>query len=131
MRSYASIMLKVEGLLLAGFLLVVVLVGLASRFLGDGPFAVLVLMPLQLLLVLLMMAAVLLPIVAIPTYFIRVRPLQRLQPGDELVSKAGIIGRVTDIGTGAMFVTIQISDGMQVKLMKTDIRFIRHVRPAL
>jgi preprotein translocase subunit YajC len=63
-------------------------------------------------------------------YFLLIRPqqkrakehqamLSKLATGDEVVSAGGILGRVTDIGDS--FVTIEIADGVRIKVQKGQI----------
>ena len=63
-------------------------------------------------------------------YFLLIRPqqqrakehqamLSKLAAGDEVVSAGGILGRVIDIGDS--FVTIEIADGVRIKVQKGQI----------
>jgi preprotein translocase subunit YajC len=63
-------------------------------------------------------------------YFLLIRPQQkkqkdhqnmvsRLSCGDEVVTAGGVLGRVTDVGEN--FVTIEIADGVRVKVQKGQI----------
>jgi preprotein translocase subunit YajC len=48
--------------------------------------------------------------------------LAALQKGDEVVTNGGVAGRVTGIGDS--FVTIEISDGVQVKFQRAAISMV-------
>ena len=63
-------------------------------------------------------------------YFLLIRPqqkrakehqamLSKLATGDEVVTAGGILGRVTDVGDS--FVTIEIADGVRIKVQKCQI----------
>lgn len=63
-------------------------------------------------------------------YFLLIRPQQkkakehqamvsRLSTGDEVVTSGGILGRVTEIGDN--FVTLEIADGVRIKVQKFQI----------
>jgi preprotein translocase subunit YajC len=63
-------------------------------------------------------------------YFMLIRPQQRrakehqalvskLASGDEVVTNGGLLGRVTDVGDP--FVTLEIADGVRVKVQKVQI----------
>lgn len=63
-------------------------------------------------------------------YFMLIRPQQRrakehqalvskLAAGDEVVTSGGLLGRVTDVGD--IFVTLEIADGVRVKVQKVQI----------
>ena len=63
-------------------------------------------------------------------YFLLIRPQQkkqkehqnmmsRLASGDEVVTAGGLLGRVTDVGDS--FVTIEIADGVRVKVQKAQV----------
>jgi preprotein translocase subunit YajC len=63
-------------------------------------------------------------------YFLLIRPqqkrakehqalLSKLAPGDEVVTAGGILGKVTDVGDA--FVTVEIADGVRVKLQKSQV----------
>ena len=73
----------------------------------------------------------LLPVMLIVVfYFLLIRPQQKrakehqnllakLAPGDECVTAGGILGKVTDVGDA--FVTVEIADGVRIKLQKSQI----------
>ena len=63
-------------------------------------------------------------------YFMLIRPQQRrakehqtlvskLASGDEVVTSGGLLGRITDVGD--TFVTLEIADGVRVKVQKVQI----------
>ncbi len=63
-------------------------------------------------------------------YFMLIRPQQRrakehqtlvskLASGDEVVTSGGLLGRITDVGD--TFVTLEVADGVRVKLQKLQI----------
>jgi preprotein translocase subunit YajC len=63
-------------------------------------------------------------------YFLLIRPQQRkakehhamiakLATGDEVVTSGGILGKVTEVGD--TFVTVEIADGVRVKVQKFQI----------
>jgi preprotein translocase subunit YajC len=63
-------------------------------------------------------------------YFLLIRPQQkklkdhqtlvsRLSAGDEVVTNGGMLGRITDVGD--TFVTLEVADGMRVKVQKVAI----------
>src|SRR5579863_3536752 len=63
-------------------------------------------------------------------YFLLIRPqqkrmkdqqamLSRLATGDEVVTGGGILGRITEVGD--TFVTLEIADGVRIKVQKTQI----------
>jgi preprotein translocase subunit YajC len=63
-------------------------------------------------------------------YFLLIRPQQKkakehqtmvakLSAGDEVVTSGGILGRIVDVGDS--FVTIEIADGVRVKVQKFQI----------
>ena len=63
-------------------------------------------------------------------YFLMIRPQQkkmkdhqnlvaRLAPGDEVVTSGGLLGRITEVGDA--FVTIEVADGVRVKVQKVQI----------
>ena len=63
-------------------------------------------------------------------YFLLIRPQQKkakehqalvakLAAGDEVVTTGGILGKVTDVGDS--FVTLEIADGVRVKVQKFQI----------
>ena len=63
-------------------------------------------------------------------YFLLIRPqqkrlkeqqamLSRLATGDEVVTTGGILGRITEVND--TFVTLEIADGVRVKVQKTQI----------
>ena len=63
-------------------------------------------------------------------YFLLIRPQQKkqkehqnmvsaLSAGDEVVTAGGILGRVTEVGDS--FVTVEIADGVRVKVQKVQI----------
>ncbi len=63
-------------------------------------------------------------------YFLLFRPQQKrakehqnlvakLSAGDEIVTSGGLLGRVTDVGD--TFVTLEIADGVRVKVQKVQI----------
>ncbi len=63
-------------------------------------------------------------------YFLLIRPqqkrakehqalLSKLAAGDEVVTAGGILGKVTEVGDA--FVSVEIADGVRVKLQKSQI----------
>jgi preprotein translocase subunit YajC len=63
-------------------------------------------------------------------YFLLIRPqqkrakehqalLSKLATGDEVITGAGILGRVTDVGDS--FVTVEIADGVRIKVQKSQV----------
>jgi preprotein translocase subunit YajC len=63
-------------------------------------------------------------------YFLLLRPQQKkakdhqvmiakLATGDEVVTSGGVLGRITDVGDA--FVTIEIADGVRVKIQKGQV----------
>jgi preprotein translocase subunit YajC len=63
-------------------------------------------------------------------YFMLIRPQQKrakehqslvgkLAAGDEVVTNGGLLGKVTDVGD--TFVTLEIADGVRVKVQKVQI----------
>jgi preprotein translocase subunit YajC len=63
-------------------------------------------------------------------YFMLIRPQQKrarehqaliakLAAGDEVVTGGGVLGRVTEVGD--TFVTIEVSDGVRIKVQKVQI----------
>ncbi len=63
-------------------------------------------------------------------YFLLIRPqqkrmkdqqamLSRLAAGDEVVTGGGILGRITEVGES--FVTLEIADGVRIKVQKGQI----------
>jgi len=63
-------------------------------------------------------------------YFLLIRPQQKrtkehkklveaVQKGDEVVTGGGILGKITDLGE--LFVTVEVSEGVSVKLMRSSI----------
>lgn len=48
--------------------------------------------------------------------------LARLQKGDEVVTHAGIAGRVADLGD--TFITVEIADGVRVKFQRAAISMV-------
>ncbi len=63
-------------------------------------------------------------------YFLLIRPQQKkakehqalvskLSAGDEVVTTGGLLGKVTDVGDS--FVTIEIADGVRVKVQKFQV----------
>lgn len=63
-------------------------------------------------------------------YFILIRPqskrakehralVENLSKGDEVVSNGGMLGKITEVGE--QFVTVEISDNVQVKIQKTAV----------
>ncbi|MGH8230339.1 MAG: preprotein translocase subunit YajC [Steroidobacteraceae bacterium] len=63
-------------------------------------------------------------------YFLLIRPqqkrmrdqqamLSRLASGDEVVTTGGVLGRITEVGD--LFVTLEIADGVRIKVQKTQI----------
>jgi preprotein translocase subunit YajC len=63
-------------------------------------------------------------------YFLLIRPQQKkakehqalvskLSAGDEVVTTGGILGKVTEVGDS--FVTIEIADGVRVKVQKFQV----------
>ena len=77
------------------------------------------------------MAGLLLPLVFIGVmFFFMIRPqmkrakehrelIAKLAKGDEVITNGGIAGRVSDIGES--FVTLEIADGVRVKLQRSAI----------
>ncbi len=77
------------------------------------------------------MVGLLLPLVFIGVmFFLMIRPqmkrqkehrllLSKLAKGDEVITNGGIAGRVDDLGEN--FITVEIADGVRVKLQKTSI----------
>jgi preprotein translocase subunit YajC len=75
-----------------------------------------------------MLSTLLLPIVFIAVmYFLMIRPqmkrqkehrgmLDKLQRGDEVITSGGIAGTVSEIGDN--FVTVEISNGVQVRVQR-------------
>ncbi|HKN78119.1 MAG TPA: preprotein translocase subunit YajC [Lysobacter sp.] len=75
-----------------------------------------------------MLSTLLLPIVFIAVmYFLMIRPqmkrqkehrgmLDKLQRGDEIITSGGIAGTVSEIGDN--FVTVEISNGVQVRVQR-------------
>ena len=45
--------------------------------------------------------------------------MSKLASGDEVVTTGGLLGRVTDVGD--TFVTLEIADGVRVKVQKVQI----------
>jgi preprotein translocase subunit YajC len=77
-----------------------------------------------------MMSYLLLPLMLVAFYFLLIRPqqkrakehqnlLSKLSSGDEVVTAGGILGKITDVGDA--FVTVEIADGVRVKLQKSQI----------
>ncbi|MEJ0099334.1 MAG: preprotein translocase subunit YajC [Pseudomonadota bacterium] len=77
-----------------------------------------------------MLNMLLLPLMLVAFYFLLIRPqqkrakehqnlLSKLATGDEVVTSGGILGRVTDVGDA--FVTVEIADGVRIKLQKAQI----------
>jgi len=77
-----------------------------------------------------MMTYLLLPLMLVAFYFLLIRPqqkrakehqnlLSKLSSGDEVITAGGILGRITDVGDS--FVTVEIADGVRVKLQKSQI----------
>ena len=69
-------------------------------------------------------------VMLVAMYFLLIRPQQKrakehqnllakLAPGDECVTAGGILGKVTDVGDA--FVTVEIADGVRIKLQKSQI----------
>ena len=63
-------------------------------------------------------------------YFLLIRPQQKrtkehkklveaVQKGDEVVTGGGILGKITDLGE--LFVTVEVAEGVSVKLMRSSI----------
>lgn len=63
-------------------------------------------------------------------YFLLIRPQQKrtkehkalvegVQKGDEVVTGGGILGKITDLGDS--FVTVELAEGVSVKLMRSSI----------
>lgn len=77
------------------------------------------------------MIGLLLPLAFIGVmFFLMIRPqmkrqkehrllLSKLAKGDEVITNGGIAGRVDDLGEN--FITVEIADGVRVKLQKTAI----------
>jgi preprotein translocase subunit YajC len=77
------------------------------------------------------MSALLLPVLLIVVfYFLLIRPQQKKQKehrqmidalatGTEVVTGGGVLGKVTDLGE--QFVTVEIADGVQVKVQRHSI----------
>lgn len=78
--------------------------------------------------------ALLFPILLIAIfYFLLIRPqakrakehrklVEGLAKGDEVVTNGGLLGRVTDVGEA--FATVEIADGLEVKLQKNAVATI-------
>jgi preprotein translocase subunit YajC len=77
-----------------------------------------------------MLNMLLLPLMLVAFYFLLIRPqqkrakehqalLSKLAAGDEVVTAGGILGKVTDVGDS--FVTVEIADGVRIKLQKSQI----------
>ena len=77
-----------------------------------------------------MMSYLLLPLMLVAFYFLLIRPqqkrakehqnlLSKLSSGDEVVTAGGILGKITEVGDA--FVTVEIADGVKVKLQKSQI----------
>jgi preprotein translocase subunit YajC len=77
-----------------------------------------------------MLNMLLLPLMLVAFYFLLIRPqqkrakehqalLSKLAMGDEVVTAGGILGKVTDVGDA--FVTVEIADGVRIKLQKSQI----------
>jgi preprotein translocase subunit YajC len=69
-------------------------------------------------------------VMLVAMYFLLIRPQQKrakehqnllakLAPGDECVTAGGILGKVTEVGDA--FVTVEIADGVRIKLQKSQI----------
>jgi preprotein translocase subunit YajC len=69
-------------------------------------------------------------VMLVAMYFLLIRPqqkrakehqnlLSKLAPGDECVTAGGILGKVTEVGDA--FVTVEIADGVRIKLQKSQI----------
>ena len=67
-------------------------------------------------------------------YFMLIRPQQRrakehqalvskLASGDEVVTSGGLLGRITDVGD--TFVTLEVADGVRVKVQKVQVTQLR------
>src|SRR5689334_24906706 len=72
----------------------------------------------------------LLPLMLVVFYFLLIRPqqkrakehqnmLSKIGAGDEVVTNGGILGRVIEVGDG--FITVEIADGVRVKVQKSQI----------
>jgi preprotein translocase subunit YajC len=77
-----------------------------------------------------MLSMLMLPLMLVAFYFLLIRPqqkrakehqalLSKLAAGDEVVTAGGILGKVTDVGDA--FVTVEIADGVRIKLQKSQI----------
>lgn len=77
-----------------------------------------------------MMSYLLLPLMLVAFYFLLIRPqqkrakehqnlLSKLSSGDEVVTAGGILGKIIEVGDA--FVTVEIADGVRVKLQKSQI----------
>jgi preprotein translocase subunit YajC len=77
-----------------------------------------------------MLSYLLLPLMLVAFYFLLIRPqqkrakehqnlLSKLSSGDEVVTAGGILGKITEVGDA--FVTVEIADGVRVKLQKSQI----------
>jgi preprotein translocase subunit YajC len=77
-----------------------------------------------------LMNMLILPIMLVVFYFLLIRPQQKrakehqnllakLAAGDEVVTAGGILGRVTEVGDS--FTTVEIADGVRIKLQKSQI----------
>jgi preprotein translocase subunit YajC len=73
---------------------------------------------------------IMLGVMVVAFYFLLIRPqqkrakehqnlLSKLAAGDEVVTAGGILGKVSEVGDG--YVTIEIADGVRVKLQKSQI----------
>jgi preprotein translocase subunit YajC len=64
------------------------------------------------------------------SFFLMIRPqqkrakehqnlLSKLAAGDEVVSTAGILGRIVEVGDA--FITLEVADGVRIKLQKSQV----------
>jgi preprotein translocase subunit YajC len=69
-------------------------------------------------------------VMLVALYFLMIRPqqkrakehqnlLSKLAAGDEVVSTAGILGRIVEVGDA--FITLEVADGVRIKLQKSQV----------
>jgi preprotein translocase subunit YajC len=74
-----------------------------------------------------MQGLLMLVVLMVVMYFMLIRPQAKrakahkemvsgVQKGDEIVTNGGVLGRITDVGEA--FVTVEIADGVQVKVQR-------------
>jgi preprotein translocase subunit YajC len=77
-----------------------------------------------------MLNFIILPLMIVVFYFLLIRPQQKrhkdhqamlakLGVGDEVVTGGGLLGRVTEVGDS--FVTVEIADGVRIKVQRQQI----------